>query len=210
MKIRIPAALLVLCASSLAIGCGGADSTSDGGNNTDGGTLTDGGSDAGTTGGCVLTYGGVFHATVPCTVSATHNSNGSPQSNNIYITYDSQASASGADSANFSSGGASLTYQGTAFTTGTFAFVDPNPNNIMSLATLQTKDHSNWEEGSPTSGGQVGTFSYTITNIGIGTANTAAGFTTYTGVHGSFTGTLPALGTLADGGTGDATLSIGF
>ena len=208
MKIRIPAAVLVLCASSLAIGCGGAASTSDGGNNTDGGTLTDGGSDAGTTGGCVLTYGGVFHATAPCTVMAGHDSNGSPPSNSVYIAFDDLARASGPDSANFSSGGASLGYQGAAFTTGTFAFVNPNPDNITSVATLQTKDHSNWEEGFPTSGGQVGTFSYTITNIG--TASTTSNFTNYTGVHGSFTGTLPALGTLADGGTGEATLSIVF
>jgi len=208
MKFRLPAALLVLCAASLAIGCGGSDSANDGGNNSDGGALNDGGSDAGTTGGCVLTYSGVFRATVPCTVSALHNSNGSPQTNSVTIQYDNQASASGADSANFSAGGAGLSYQGTAFTTGTFAFVNPNPTNITSVATLQTKDHSNWEEQSPTSGGQVGSFMYTITNIG--TASTTSGFTTYTGVHGSFTGTLPALGTLADGGTGDATLSIAF
>ena len=208
MKIRLPAALLVLCAASLAIGCGGSDSTSDGGNNSDGGALNDGGDGGGATGGCVLTYGGVFHATVPCTVTATHNSNGSPQTNYVTIQYDNQANASGPDSANFSSGGAGLSYQGAAFTTGTFTFVNPNPNNITSLATLQTKDHSNWEEGFPTSSGQLGTFSYTITNIG--TASTTSGFTTYTGVHGSFTGTLPALGTLADGGTGDATLSIAF
>jgi hypothetical protein len=75
---------------------------------------------------------------------------------------------------------------------------------------VQTKDGNAWEQSfGPNSSNQVGTFDYNITSTGTGSGSSGA--TTYTGVHGTFTGTLPVLGgTLSDGGTADANLQITF
>jgi len=155
-----------------------------------------------------MTYTGGFNATVPCTVTASQISASNPPTNSVDIEPSQNTDPSGADAANFSSGGAILGYRG-PFTTGTFTTVDPNPNSIQSTATLQTKSGDDWEE-SFSNNGTVGTFSYNITSIGTPTATSSIS-NSYPGIHGTFTGTLPVLGgTLSDGGTTAENLNISF
>lgn len=162
----------------------------------DSGTPDSGTPDSGTPDGgipvgdtaCTETFTGAIQATVPCTVSVSTSGNHT----GLVVDLDQNGTVTGPGAATFSTGGADLSYTG-AFVTGTFNDTSGQPD-LFSAAQGQTRDNTNWTEGFSANGSsETGTFTWTITSIGTAT-QPFAGLTTYSGMHGTFTGTLVSSG----------------